>query len=974
MIGTLSVRKLLILSFACLVFGLLFIFLPKKAFAAPNSQGLGWALPVVKTNVDGAGQPVNTCFGPNPGFSLITVVLRDGVTGGIVNGAITMKNVNSTFGNTASAVGSSATIGCIVPGSGPNTGVWVSVWGVPGYESWQYQMPSPAGPTANFNWCCGFGIDYASGVGGNGGYSLVYNIYLIPNGQNGSLQANNPQPTGRVIVSNTATNVNVDFQSLRGLQQAGTSNSVLDGFIWLSGPANPACGGGTSCFISLCYTLCGNFLGIGGTLSRTLNNLPLGKYTYYVQLHETSRAPCTTWIDGRTYCMNNDIPITAQTDFQTFCITNTAGNNVPCLTGRNQPNLTGSVNNPGTITPGTSVTFNGTSQNIGNAPTGGPFFVRFCLDAPDEASCYSDPAITGKTYTGTTVLESALNSGASSLSPKQWTWTATSGDHQIVFCVDINAPAGAISETTETADDNCTTQSFTVGGGGGGSKPDLTIVPFSANTPTQAVNVGFGTTTLTSPTGSTITVPQGQAVTFAYRARNIGSVSAGAFITFGSATGSPVTRSIPTATLPANTSTGPQFFGVTWAAVGTYTVTIKTDNGSSVDEADENNNTVVLTIKVSAAPNLQVISVSPLGPVAVGLPVDFRAVVQNTGNSNSAATLGRFCVDNINCYTDNTGQIGNEPGIKALVTNEGTSVDTTSPWIPTGGPHTIYFCADTPKPGAVPETNEDDNCNSYFIPAVSTNNSWLKTTSGDVGSIGQGTNSMRLPAPLGQINIDYLGIGSHGINAKFPGDIAAGARKWLVSDYSGFGLPSPNNYGLLLEKFGKLATGLTANGTLPTTSGVYSYPSGFTWNGIGGTCSLAGATPAITDGMIIFINGDLTIGNGGQNTLNSNANCPVVIVAKGNITVNDAVTTINSFMVSDGIFDSLQNSTNPANPLTINGGVISSLDSTKGRPNFDRQLSNNASPAETLNFKSGYLYMLLGHLGIQRTTFAEVNP
>ncbi len=205
------------------------------------------------------------------------------------------------------------------------------------------------------------------------------------------------------------------------------------------------------------------------------------------------------------------------------------------------------------------------------------------------------------------------------------------------------------------------------------------------------------------------------------------------------------------------------------------------------------------------------------------------------------------------------------------------------------------------------------------------------------------------------------------------------AKNWLIpssgtSTYN-LTLPGVNNYNSIDQKFNNGAASIAPVATDPFTRtpntpttlpsrGVYEYTGNFNWNeSFVGSCGLGG--------LLIFINGDLTLGSANSVL---DFGCPTVVVVSGRILVHGSVNTINAFLISNEEFVSV--SGGPTNErLVINGGVISSLSSADS-PNFDGRKYTDISenPAVQINFRPEYLWILRDTVGVVTTRYEEVNP
>jgi|GEM_PF-4091493 len=285
-------KFLTILSFA-VIFSVLTMFFSTKAYAAPNNQGLGWAMAIGK-------QSASTCF-PDDGNSEIVKVI---LTSSADHSARPRANISLQSVATPSLIVTDSNVNTLqIPCIDPNSGVWVQVWGNSSYLRWDNSFAGQ-----RFNW----GMGFASGSPSTDrGKIVTYYVFLVPDAA--SIEAIAPQPDNTTItIPDTATTANVNFQvrSTRGLP-AGGGSYIKEALTWLhkkDGGRLPNCSTDT-CF----YEVDGSW-SFGSTISFSVGNLPIGSYEWYSQLLENNRTYCAYG------CLSGTYPITAQFANQNFII------------------------------------------------------------------------------------------------------------------------------------------------------------------------------------------------------------------------------------------------------------------------------------------------------------------------------------------------------------------------------------------------------------------------------------------------------------------------------------------------------------------------------------------------------------------------------------------------------------------------------------------------------------------------------
>lgn len=138
----------------------------------------------------------------------------------------------------------------------------------------------------------------------------------------------------------------------------------------------------------------------------------------------------------------------------------------------------------------------------------------------------------------------------------------------------------------------------------------------------------------------------------------------------------------------------------------------------------------------------------------------------------------------------------------------------------------------------------------------------------------------------------------------------------------------------------------------------------------------SGAT--ISHNGVVFVEGNLYLNANPVN--NPSSSSGLIFIVKGDINISPAVTQIDAFLVTFGVFCSswISPACSPSsNALTINGSVISlGLDSSTNTPyppKFVRSLADNSVAAEKIVFKPKYLVILKDLLGRNQNIWSEVR-
>jgi hypothetical protein len=258
---------------------------------------------------------------------------------------------------------------------------------------------------------------------------------------------------------------------------------------------------------------------------------------------------------------------------------------------------------------------------------------------------------------------------------------------------------------------------------------------------------------------------------------------------------------------------------------------------------------------------------------------------------------------------------------------------------------------------------------------------WIKTTSGDVGSIGQIGPIQRDISGIPEFNADYLVISGGTIAPNF-----RSVKSWLVGGYSSLTIypqPNPTMYDALWKKFGNGATERTTDNDIdfPNPGGVFWYDGDFALTGCHGPGSFN-----FSGSAVFFVNGDLTlnknIGDPGAGARCNYNGGRIVFVVKGNLTgvngisVDKDVSVLNGYFITNGNFqDGTKTPAQDDEQLTINGGLVAGLNPGT-TINFQRNLgaSNAGTPAELINFDPAYLWLFRDLLGDPKVVYREVAP
>jgi len=271
---------------------------------------------------------------------------------------------------------------------------------------------------------------------------------------------------------------------------------------------------------------------------------------------------------------------------------------------------------------------------------------------------------------------------------------------------------------------------------------------------------------------------------------------------------------------------------------------------------------------------------------------------------------------------------------------------------------------------------------------------WLKTTGGDVGSIGRIGDIARdltNPAATGiysPYNADYLVISRGGIDSKF-----RSVKNWLVGNPSPPGYdplniyppPNPTMYDTLLETYRRRCDPVTtdAGGTTGAIRDAV-INSGCTILRHSGDLNISNSSWSPGAGYngpaaVVFVEGNMTI----ERNMNIAANTGLIFVVRGNISIagdpNEPsppkrVNRVDGVFIANGSFNTYGNTgcdtTSSSLPLQINGAVYAF-----GQACFTRGLSNNRNnPAELINFEPKYLWLFREIAGSAPIIYREVVP
>ncbi len=830
-----------------------------------------------------------------------------------------------------------------------------------------------------------FNVNCSIAVTGGGTRTVTAN-YTLRSPTTNTLSVNSSPPTGMFITSASGSNSGVtnytktSSSTISDTLTAPASSGSYTFSFW-SGCTSWS---GTSCNVSVSgggsQTVTANYSAPLGTNTLNVNSSPVagiaisGAYPGTTNYSQTSSSPlngtlfapvssgsynftswsgCTSW--SGTSCNVSVSGGGTQTVMANYTL---VGGSIPDLTIRNNsggtvpPITVGGAaisGNTVTTTVGTAVTFNFRTVNIGTGSAGASCTVVEAFGStftPSATSCES-PAPAGKQwyYIGGLVVDAY----SSATLTTQWN---TAGTYSMLFRADAK---GNVAESNENNNDVVLTVVVA-----NASLPDLIIAPGSLST---------------SP-GGPYTV--GDNLSLRGQISNIGAAPTGTFYYARFCVDNPNCLTTTTGRVGADILEPTLAAGVTtplitsttgWlATVGSHTIYMCADVTNLVVESNEANNCASLgPITVNPLlPNLQVSSIvtSP-ATIAIGTPMNITATVINSGAVDITTQFyNRLIVNPDNCPGGCPDQT-----IPTLTSSSSTSINWT--YTPTvSGNHDFQVCADTSDSPAhnnlITEWNEGYNCMTVTV-SVNSALPWLKTTNGNVGSVGNsGVGSIVANWP-----VDYCPSQPDFCNSRYL--IAAAnsvsthsfksLKGWLLTGYNP-GLGKYKDYSKFYTDFSENACSRSGN-NLPEVKGRFVFAGSVNWNGgfDSTPCSAFSSNPF--DGAIVFIGGNLRIR--GDLILTR----PTVFIVQGRVVIESGVRRVNGMFVVNGNFDD----GGGANRLTINGSVAAALKGT-GNMKFGRDLGigNNTNPAEVINFKPEYLYLLANYIGVTSQSYRELNP
>ncbi len=150
---------------------------------------------------------------------------------------------------------------------------------------------------------------------------------------------------------------------------------------------------------------------------------------------------------------------------------------------------------------------------------------------------------------------------------------------------------------------------------------------------------------------------------------------------------------------------------------------------------------------VNPLPDLVTNSLIINGPLTENTSLTFSGIVKNQGALDAPASDARFCLDNPNCLTDSTGQVGTNLAVPLLASGADSGYLTSNAsWTATAGNHTLYLCADVSV--AVSESDEANNCTAMPF-TISATPSTLKVCVGSCNGGGSDQLGSTIPMIVG---------------------------------------------------------------------------------------------------------------------------------------------------------------------------------------------------------------------------------
>ena len=357
-----------------------------------------------------------------------------------------------------------------------------------------------------------------------------------------------------------------------------------------------------------------------------------------------------------------------------------------------------------------------------------------------------------------------------------------------------------------------------------------------------------------------------------------------------------------------------------------------------------------------------------------GASVNYNVLLISVGGFSGAVNLSY-----IDLSASNITLTFLDPSGTSSCGNPGTYTPVSSVTLAAGGSKLVNLCADTTAfftpvstytvtatGTAVIDGNTVIHSDSAGL--IVTIFPWIKTTGGNVGSLGAIGPIQRDLTLINEFNADYLVISRGAIDPNF-----RSVKNWLVGSDTSLKIypePSPTMYDTLWNRFGKDATKRTTDDDIdfPNPGGVFWYDGNFTLNGChsGGSFKFSG-------NAVFFVHGNLTlkkdIGDPGAGArCNYNDGNRIVFVVSGSIVVDkdpvgNPVRILNGYFIANGNFS--DGSSNQQ--LIINGGLAAF-----GNISLQRTFSNG--PAELINFDPAYLWYFRDLIGEAKIIFRELAP
>ncbi len=211
------------------------------------------------------------------------------------------------------------------------------------------------------------------------------------------------------------------------------------------------------------------------------------------------------------------------------------------------------------------------------------------------------------------------------------------------------------------------------------------------------------------------------------------------------------------------------------------------------------------------------------------------------------------------------------------------------------------------------------------------NGAWVRVNGGDIHS----NNSISMQS---NSTVDYLAGASNEISN------ITSTKSWFLE---GYGTLPFDSYDTWYARYP--TTTPPPNNKVPKVSGTYRVNNDFT---IASNTLPSGLSTTQNLSAMVFVNGDLNI----NSNYSLHDTSGIIFIVKGDITVGNSVSKIDSYYISDGLFDLGSGSTQ----IDIWGGV--QADSF----NIKRSLSGNqntSNPSQIFKFQPKYLIIGKSLLG-----------